>query len=89
MFFANYHLLNKHQQQVFDYIKDLVVTSNRDGLLISLDAPGGTGETYALNVLVTRMITRDLKVATSAASEIAITLLYLGQTTSSFLLSSQ
>ena len=45
MFFeANYCLLNKDQKHGFDYIKDLIVTSNRDGLLIFLDAPGGTGK---------------------------------------------
>ena len=77
MFFeANYPLLNNDQQQVFNYIKDLFVTSNRDGLLIFM-----TGKTFTLNVLVTWMITKNLKVATSAASGIAATLLFLGQTT--------
>ena len=78
---ANYPLLNKDQQQVFDYIKDLIATSNTDGLLIFLDAPGGTGNIFTLNVLVTWMITKNLRVATSAASGIAATLLFLGQTT--------
>ena len=77
---AHYPVLNKDQQQVFEYIKILIVTSNRDGLLIFLDAPGGTGKTFTLNVLLTWMITKDLKVATSAASGIAATLLFLGQT---------
>ena len=82
MFFeTSYPLLNKDHQQVFDYIKDLIVTSNRDGLLIFLDAPGGIGKTPTLNVLVTWMITNNLNVATSAASGIAATLLFLGQTT--------
>ena len=49
--------------------------------MIFLDAPGGTGKTFTLNVLVTWMITENLKVATSAASGIAATLLFLGQTT--------
>ena len=80
-FETNYPLLNEDQQNVFDYIKNLTVTSNRDGLLIFLDAPGGTGKTFTLNVLVTWMITQDLKVATSVASGIAATLLFLGQTT--------
>ena len=78
---ANYPLLNKDQQQVFNDIKDLIVTKNKDGLLIFLDAPGGTGKTFTLNVLVTSMITENLKVATSAASGIGATLLFLGQTT--------
>ena len=64
-----------------DYIKDLIVTSNRDDFLIFLDAPRGTGKTFTLNVLVIWMIIQDLKVATSAASRIAPTLFYFGQTT--------
>ena len=37
MFFeANYPLLNKDQKLVLDYIKDLINTSNRDGLFIFL-----------------------------------------------------
>ena len=28
---ANYPLLNKDQQQVFNYIKDLIATKNKDG----------------------------------------------------------
>ena len=74
-------MLNEDQQKVFDYIKNLIVTSNRDWLLIFLDALGGTGKTFTLNVLMTWMITQDLKVATSAASGIAATLFSLGQTT--------
>ena len=54
MFFeTNYSLLNEDQQKGFD-------TSNRDGLLIFLYAPGGAGKTFTLNVLVTWMITQDL-----------------------------
>ena len=49
--------------------------------MIFLDAPGGTGKTCTLNVLVTWMISENLKVATSAASGIAATLLFLSQTT--------
>ena len=73
---------------MFDNIKDLIVTSNRDGLLIFLDAPGGAGKTFTLNVLVTCMITTDLNVANSTTSGIAASLLSLGQlptTDSSFL----
>ena len=64
-----------------NYIKDLIVTKNKDGLLIFLDAPGGIGKSFTLNVLVTWMIAETHKVATSAASGIAATLLFLGQTT--------
>ena len=81
VFEANYHLLNKDQQQVFNYIQDLIVTKIMDGLLIFLNAPGGTGKTFTLNVLVTWMITENLKVASSATSGIGATLLFLDQTT--------
>ena len=77
----NYPLLNENQQQVFNFIKNLIHGKNKDGLLIFLDAPGGTGKTFTLNVLVIWMISQNLKVATSAPSGIAATLLFLGQTT--------
>ena len=77
---ANYPLLNKGQQDVFNYIKDLIVGKNKDGLLIFLDAPGGTGKTFTLNVLVTWMIKENLKVSICGASGITATLLFLGQT---------
>ena len=60
---------------------NLILGKNKDRLLIFLDAPGHTGKTFTLNVLVTWMISVNLKVATSAASGIAATLLFLGQTT--------
>ena len=78
---ANYPLLNQDQQQVLIYIRDLIVIKNRDGVLIFLDAPGGTGKTFNLNIIVTLMITENLKVATSDASGIPATLLFLGQNT--------
>ena len=74
-------LLNEDQQWVFNYIKNLIVSKNKDGLLIFLDAPEGRGKTFTLNVLVTWMIKENLKVATSAASGIAAPFLFLGQTT--------
>ena len=66
---------------MFNYIKNNIVSKNKDGLLIFLDARGGTGKTFTLNVLVTWMIKENLKVATSTASGIVATLLFLGQTT--------
>ena len=38
---ANYPLLNENQQEVFNFIKNLILGKNKDGLLIFLDAPGG------------------------------------------------
>ena len=53
---VNYPLLNENQQQVFNFIKNLILGKNKDGLSIFLDAPGRTGKTFTLNVLVAWMI---------------------------------
>ena len=65
---------------MFEYIKNLIEQGNKDGKLIFLDAPGGTGKTFTLNVLVNSIIVEGKEVATSASSGIAATLLYGGQT---------
>ena len=49
-------------------------------MLVFLDAPGGTGKTFTLNVLVSWIVMNEMDVATSATSGIAATLLYLGRT---------
>ena len=79
-FEANHPLLNEDQKFVFECIKDLIVTGNKDGKLMFLDAPGGTGKTFTLNVLVSWIRMEGNDVATSASSGIAATLLYLGRT---------
>jgi hypothetical protein len=79
-FEANYPKLNTDQKRAFDFIRDLIEQDNRDGLLIFLDAPGGTGKTFTLNVLVSWIRMDNREVATSATSGIAATLLYLGRT---------
>ena len=45
-----------------------------------MDAPGGTGKTFTLNVIVSWIQMKGKEVATSATSRIAVTLLYLGRT---------
>ena len=45
---ANYPLFNKDRKHVLDDIKDLIVTSNRNGLLIFLASSGGTGKEHLL-----------------------------------------
>ena len=79
-FETNYPKLNEDQRFVFECIKDLIVSGNKDGKLIFLDAPGGTGKTFTLNVLVSWIRMEGLEVAPSASSGIAATLLYLGRT---------
>ena len=79
-FEANYPKLNEDQEFVFEMIKELILNNNRDGKLLFLDAPGGTGKTFTLNVLVSWIRMENREVATSASSGIAATLLYLGRT---------
>ena len=79
-FEANYPKLNSDQKCVFERIKHLVENRSSDGKLIFLDAPGGTGKTFTLNVLISWMRMEGHEVATSATSGIAATLLYNGRT---------
>ena len=79
-FEANYPKLNSDQKRVFERIKYLVENRGSDGKLIFLDAPGGTGKTFTLNVLISWMRMEGHEVATSATSGIAATLLYNGRT---------
>ena len=52
----------------------------RDGKnLIFLDAPGGTGKTFTLNVIISYLKMNEKTVAVSATSGIAATLLYTGE----------
>ena len=79
-FEANHNKLNRDQKKVFDYIKRLIEENNKEGKLIFLDAPGETGKTFTLNVIVSWILMQGKEVATSAISGIAATLLYLGRT---------
>jgi hypothetical protein len=79
-FEANYPKLNEDQRFVLKIVQDLIENDNRDGKLLFLDAPGGTGKTFTLNVLVSWIRMENREVATSASSGIAATLLYLGRT---------
>ena len=80
-FEANHPKFNKDQRFVFDCIAGLIRCSEKgNGKLIFLDAPGGTGKTFTLNVLISWIRMQGHDVATSASSGIAATLLYLGRT---------
>ena len=76
----NFPKLNPDQLFVFNTLKQLILDDNKDGLLIFLDAPGGTGKTFTLNVLVSWIRMEGKEVATSATSGIAANLLHLGRT---------
>ena len=79
-FNANHKLLNKCQKNVFNRIKDLIENKNNDGKIIFLDAPGGTGKTFTLNVIISWIRMNNLEVAATATSGIAANLLHLGRT---------
>ena len=76
----NFPKLNPDQLSVFNTLKQLILDDNKDGLLIFLDAPGGTGKTFTLNVLVSWIRMEGREVATSATSGISANLLHLGRT---------
>ena len=55
----------------FQRIKKLIEDKTNDGKLIFLDAPGGTGKTFTLNVLISWIKMNNLEVAISATLGIA------------------
>ena len=61
-------------------LRILLKTKNNDGRIIFLDAPGGTGKTFTLNVIISWIRMKKLEVAATATSGIAANLLYLGRT---------
>ena len=92
-FEANIENLNQEQKVVFDTVKTLIDNyqenktnigedndNNNDGHLVFLDAPGGTGKTFTLNIIICYIKMQDLLVAASASSGIAANLLYSGKT---------
>ena len=67
-------------KNVFNRIKDLIENKNNDGKIIFLDAPGGTGKTFTLNVIISWIRMKNLEVAATTTSGIVATLLHLGRT---------
>eukprot|EP00984_Skeletonema_dohrnii_P018289 scaffold8514_cov74-Skeletonema_dohrnii-CCMP3373.AAC.1 len=90
-FNENFPKLNKDQLHVFDTLKKLLEESiecskhgkiprAEEGTFVFLDAPGGTGKTFTLNVLISWIVMNEKLVAASAASGIAATMLHNGRT---------
>ncbi|XP_060801784.1 uncharacterized protein LOC132902069 [Amyelois transitella] len=76
-------LLNPEQKLVFDTVTNKLASG--DGGLFFLDAPGGTGKTFLLNLLLAQ-IRKDKGIAVAVASSgIAATLLSGGRTAHSVL----
>ena len=54
--------------------------NNKEGGLVFLDTPGGTGKIFLFNILASRIRIQDGRVAATATSGILATLLHEGQT---------
>ena len=90
-FKENHPKLNMDQRHVFDTLTSLLedyiefekngkIPREKEGSLVFLDAPGGTGKTFTLNVLICWVIMKERLVAPTAASGIAATMLHNGRT---------
>ncbi|XP_071943821.1 uncharacterized protein [Antedon mediterranea] len=75
---SNLPLLNKPQRDVYNSVVDSTV--NRKGTLFHLDAPGGTGKTFTINLILAEIRRRGLIALAVATSGIAATLLPNGRT---------
>ena len=80
-FEENRHKLNQGQKVVFETIIDRI--RRKEGGLIFLDAPGGTGKTFTLNVIAAAIRKSNGTVASTAFSGIAATMLHEGRTSHS------
>jgi len=87
----NIEKLNHDQLHVFNTLKSLLEESihcasedriprEGNGTLVFLDAPGGTGKSFTLNLIISWIIMNDRLVAPTAASGIAATVLHNGRT---------
>lgn len=80
---SNYDSLTDEQRSVYEQIVRSANAS--EGQIFFLDAPGGTGKTYLLNLILGKIrVTRDIALAV-ASSGIAATLLQGGRTAHSAL----
>ena len=82
----NVTLMNEQQNQAFTFIIEQIncCTQNRAFSHIFLDAPGGTGKTFVINTVISRLIEHKIPFVASAYSGIAAILLTAGRTTHAF-----
>ncbi|XP_053595501.1 uncharacterized protein LOC128667822 [Microplitis demolitor] len=71
-------ILNKEQKEAYESILNSVVSDS--GRLFFLDAPGGTGKTFLINLLLAKMRSRKSIAIAVASSGIAATLIDGGKT---------
>ena len=81
LFEANLDALkqNECQWRAFETITGLI--NMKKGGLAFLEAPGGTGKTFLMNTLIYWIVMQGLRVASTASTGIAATLLHDGKTT--------
>lgn len=70
---TNVHLLNSQQKEVYDTLMKAIDGGNGD--LYFLDAPGGTGKTFLMSVVLATVRARSNIAVAVASSGIAATLL--------------
>ena len=74
----NVPLLTVDQRQVYDCFCSMV--DSDEGGTLFLDAPGGTGKTFLINLILAKLRSEDKIVLATASSGIAATLLTGGRT---------
>ncbi|XP_044735689.1 uncharacterized protein LOC123297922 [Chrysoperla carnea] len=79
----NKPLLNDNQKKVYDVIMSRI--NNNIGGIIYLDAPGGTGKTFLINLILAEIRAKKLIALALASSGIAATLMEGGRTAHSAL----
>ena len=73
----NLTLLTSDQREVYNCFRSMI--DDNKGCMLFLDAPGGTGETFLINLILAKLRSES-KIATTASSGIAATLLTGGCT---------
>ena len=74
--------LTNNQRQVYNTLLEMVEQNNNTnyGNIIFLDAPGGTGKTYLITLILSKIRSQGMIVLATASSGIAATLLQGGRT---------
>ena len=78
LFTERFTQLNSDQKAVFEYIRKKI--DDAEGGMIFIDAPGGTGKTFLLNLILAYVRKQNRIAVATASSGIAATLLKLGRT---------
>ena len=74
----NLPLLTSDQQEVYDSFCSMI--TGNDGGMLFLDAPGGTGKTFLINIILAKLRSEGKIALATASSGIAATLLTGGRT---------